>query len=337
MNYPIQFNQVLLGNATLEIYVDTNEPTNDKNFAGCEFTAYKKDLPIVVGNNHFSSNLFNMYWWAESEYNAVRGRYGPLLYCSQFCDQALVKFWFNRFSDATVGYFPGYERTLGAYKAIEENNIQKDGDILIMISNCVEERAQYVASLLTHLEEEFPDIIIRKCGSCFDQHPECPSRREHSFNQQITWIARHRYVLSFENSLCPNYVTEKLYHPINAGSVPIIQSLYPFPDFLDPVRDHVIISDEFVDYLKTHDYKNSWKDLIFEKEEWLDISKDFPRSLSGACAFIKNCVSNITDCTIRQTTKRDAERNECMKSCENSFECMAPFADYNPRNYTGNY
>ena len=325
----------------LEIYFNvifsSNEIRTSPN--GCEFNSYpnKKNLPIVIGNDNLSADVLNIYWWAESEYNALLGRYGAQISCSTYCSKVLSKFWFNKFSETPVGYFPGYEKTIDAYNEMEAKKIEKDADILIMISNCVEERAEYVREILHHLLEEIPDIIIRTCGSCFDDHPECPPRRGHSFNDQILWIARHRYVFSFENSLCPGYVTEKLYNPLNAGSVPIIQSLFPFPDYLDPVRDRVIVSDEFVDYLKTHDYKNSWQELVFSKDEYLEASKDFLGFFPATCDYIRDCLKNVTLCEQRQIAKRAAEEQECLKSCANNFECIPPFSEYKPRPYSGKF
>ena len=325
----------------IEVFYNVIFSANEliKSPNGCEFTSYtdKRDLSIVIGNDKLSADVLNVYWWAESEYNALLGRYGAKISCSTYCSKILSKIWFNKFSDTSVGYFPGFEKTIGAYNAMDAKKVEKDADILIMISNCVEERAEYVREILHHLREEIPDIIIRTCGSCFDDHPECPPRRGHTFNDQIVWIARHRYVFAFENSLCPGYVSEKLYYPLNAGSVPVIQSLFPFTDSLDVVRDRVIVSDEFVDYLKTHDYKNSWKELAFSKDEYLKASNNFFGFYPETCGYIKDCLKNVTLCEQRQIAKRDAEEEECLKSCANSFGCVPPFSEYNPRPYSGKY
>lgn len=325
----------------IESYLDVTWSTNEiyKTPNKCEFNSHYDaiHLPIRVGNEHVKTDLFNIYWWTESEYNALLGRYGPKFTCKVFCETPLSKFWFNKYSDSMVGYF-FRDKAENALQVLETKKIEKDGDILVMISNCVEERFHYVSALLDQLRTEFPGIIIRTCGKCFgDDHPDCPPRVDKTYNTQIMWVARHRYMLAFENSLCPGYITEKLYNPLVAGTVPIVQSTFTYPDFLDPVKDRVIISDEFVDYLKTHDYKDSWRDLVFSKDELLDVSVDFPDFFSGTCDFIRECLKDAPACQKRQVEKRDRERKECMDYCAKGFECVAPYADYNPRPYSGNY
>jgi hypothetical protein len=44
-------------------------------------------------------------------------------------------------------------------------------------------------------------------------------------------MARYRFVLAFENSICPDYVTEKFFDPLAAGSVPVYRGAPNIADF----------------------------------------------------------------------------------------------------------
>lgn len=52
-------------------------------------------------------------------------------------------------------------------------------------------------------------------------------------------LSRHyRFYLSFENSLCPDYVTEKLYRPLAHDTVPVVYGGADYSDFF-PARSYV--------------------------------------------------------------------------------------------------
>ena len=59
-------------------------------------------------------------------------------------------------------------------------------------------------------------------------------------------IGRYKFVLSFENALCHDYMTEKFWRPLYAGSVPIVRGSPTIRDW-DPSGTHpsIIVADDF--------------------------------------------------------------------------------------------
>lgn len=40
-------------------------------------------------------------------------------------------------------------------------------------------------------------------------------------NDLITFVAKYKFTIAIENAICDDYITEKLWRPLIAGSVPI--------------------------------------------------------------------------------------------------------------------
>jgi alpha-1,3-fucosyltransferase len=79
------------------------------------------------------------------------------------------------------------------------------------VSNCeTDSRRESLAGNLSHF---IPVDIYGKCG----QH-HCRNRA----NCDLMISRNYRFYLSFENSLCPDYVTEKLYRPLAHDTVPVV-------------------------------------------------------------------------------------------------------------------
>ena len=88
---------------------------------------------------------------------------------------------------------------------------QKNRTIAWFVSNCrtSSQRELLVRNLSLH-------IPVDIYGPCYNL--SCP--RGQDCNQML---GRHyRFYLSFENSLCPDYVTEKLYRPMSYDTVPVV-------------------------------------------------------------------------------------------------------------------
>lgn len=87
-------------------------------------------------------------------------------------------------------------------------------------------------------------------------------------NRRILWdrgratktkvISRYRFTLAFENSICPDYVTEKLFEPFIAGSIPVYLGAPNAEEFAPGDDAYINVSDfssikELAQYMKSVD------------------------------------------------------------------------------------
>ncbi|VDM42269.1 unnamed protein product [Toxocara canis] len=117
----------------------------------------------------------------------------------------------------------------------------KSKSVLQMVSNCATEskRELYVSALAQHIE-------VTEYGRC--GHGSCDKQCE----QQA--IAQHYFYLAFENSVCRDYVTEKLFRRMEMIIVPVVLKRSIASSFLP--NGSFIAADDFdsprnlADYLK---------------------------------------------------------------------------------------
>ena len=81
----------------------------------------------------------------------------------------------------------------------------------------------------------------------------------------------YKFYLSFENSLCDDYVTEKLWNAINMNIVPVVLGAYNYSELLPP-KSYIDVKDykspqELANHLKLLDKNDS---LYSEYLKWKD-------------------------------------------------------------------
>jgi len=72
-------------------------------------------------------------------------------------------------------------------------------------------RTEYVRQLMQSLP-------VDSYGACLNN---CKLSDDRGTSSKLDIIAGYKFTLAFENSICRDYVTEKFFHPLIAGSVPV--------------------------------------------------------------------------------------------------------------------
>ena len=91
----------------------------------------------------------------------------------------------------------------------------KDKLVAWSVSNCGKLRDEFVTKLLKYIKVD----IFGACANKFNQHESCP-RGSQECNKKLQ---RYKFYLSFENSFCIDYITEKYWeNPLSNNIVPVV-------------------------------------------------------------------------------------------------------------------
>ena len=151
-------------------------------------------------------------------------------------------FSFRRFSDVASTQYGAYEfipesmdRKVVGYTESEEslgdyygvNIANKSIMVAWFVSHCKTDvgRELYAAELAKHVRVD----IFGRCG-----HFTCNRTKLESEECDRTLAENYLFYLSFENSFCPDYVTEKLFRPLRTAVVPIVFGGVHYSRFAPP-------------------------------------------------------------------------------------------------------
>jgi len=114
----------------------------------------------------------------------------------------------------------------------------------------------------------------------------------------------YKFVIAFENSLCFDYVTEKMFYNANFDVVPIVMDLHGNYDRFVPPKSYINVLDfpsvkELADYLKMLDKNDTlYNEYFWWKESYameyslhqyeLNIYEASARGYCGLCAKLHN-------------------------------------------------
>jgi len=93
--------------------------------------------------------------------------------------------------------------------------------------------------------------------------------------EKLGVVARHKFTLAFENSISPDYVTEKFFDPLVAGSVPVYLGAPNVADFAPAAHSYIDVADfsgpeevaAYLNHLDQHD--DEYQSYLGWKQEGL--------------------------------------------------------------------
>jgi len=162
--------------------------------------------------------------------------------------------------------------------------LEKDGDALAayFVSNRRDRsgRSRYAHNLMRHID-------VASFGR-HQQNRQLPD--DNGIDTKLATIARYKFTLAFENSITPDYVTEKFFHPLCVGSVPVYMGAPNVADFAPGENCYIDARDfsgpaELAGYLRHLDshpaeYASylSWKERPFRDtfQEMVEVARVHP-------------------------------------------------------------
>jgi len=95
-------------------------------------------------------------------------------------------------------------------------------------------RGRYMVELMKHID-------VHAFGPFLRNRPLPDDRRRET---KLEIISRYKFTIAFENSISPDYVTEKIYDALIAGSIPLYRGALNVDEFMP--ADHCLINgDDF--------------------------------------------------------------------------------------------
>jgi alpha-1,3-fucosyltransferase len=138
------------------------------------------------------------------------------------------------YKNSSNAYFP-YGRLVKQHnkKIYYDKNFAKKRNVVWMVSNCesVGKREHYVAQLAKHIDVTIFGTCARKrCIRDIRKHIRC----QHD--------ETHKFYLAFENSLCSEYISEKVWRTLGLNMIPIVYGIGDYKNVMPP-RSYIDVRD----------------------------------------------------------------------------------------------
>lgn len=144
----------------------------------------------------------------------------------------------------------------------EKNRLQKEkglAPIIYVQSDCYtpSDREAYMKELMKHID-------VDSCGRCLNNRKmpdEINGFLKLQSPEYYKFLAQYKFNIAFENAVCNDYMTEKLFRPFEVGAVPIVMGSPVAKDWMPNEKSAIFVSDfkhpkdlaEFIKYLNSND------------------------------------------------------------------------------------
>ena len=281
-------------------------------FFNCKLLANASQLPeadaVVTHMGNVSKDMFpadrkqKQLWIAflrESEQRPFRKifkDYNGLFNATSFTERS---------SDipAAYGYY-GRRRSTKTFD-IEKINATRPKLVAWFVSNCrtPSRREDYVRELRKHIHID----IYGKCGDM-----NCYKQQRQSCSDMLD--KTYKFYLSFENSLCVDYLTEKIWKILRLNIVPVVLGGADYKEILPP-NSYIDVRDfrspkELANYL----YELNSNDQLYRQYfKWKQYFQIFLiNAFCQFCAFL-NRADSSTHMVVERLDKFYDPRNHCIK------------------------
>ncbi|GJQ77277.1 hypothetical protein Trydic_g20701 [Trypoxylus dichotomus] len=215
---------------------------------------------------------------------------------------------------------------------IQDKNEQNIAPVLYLQSGCETpiQRDLYVRELMKY-------IPVDSYGACLN-NKKLPEKLEVNgtydvYDEELMkFVAQYKFTLAIENSVCTDYITEKIWRPLIVGSVPIYLGSPTIKDWLPNKRSAILI-EEFPDmkalakYLHTLDADDKLYSEYLEHK--LGSSEDERITNKFLLDNMKMQKTSILDfeCFVC-----NAIHSKIPKSTINVYDCPTPVDHFNVEN-----
>lgn len=125
----------------------------------------------------------------------------------------------------------------------------------------------------TYIQELMKYVPVDSYGECLHNRDLPPQVNNPSFMDDTQFyqiLAQYKFILAFENAVCEDYITEKLWRPLKLGCVPVYYGATNIEDWLPGNKSAVIVDRfshprELAQYINQLDRNDS---LYMEYLEW---------------------------------------------------------------------
>ncbi|CAH1801061.1 unnamed protein product [Owenia fusiformis] len=183
----------------------------------------------------------------------------------------------------------------------------KDKLIAWFVSDCKTQSKREV--IVRELQKHIPVDIFGACGSL-----KCPRKSEANCSRMLE--SRYKFYLSFENSLCVEYVTEKLWKVLKLDIIPIVlgganyTKILPKKSFIN-ILDFTSL-DTFVNYLNLLDGNDTLYNEYFMWKKDYDFLHTYELRRSYMCSLCKKLHEDHTVKTYPNMDMWWNEKRDCV-------------------------